>query len=230
MSIEIGPSHFGKDYFTESESNYAYIGGYKTYDSDEYWEPMVQIIEKYGLKGRVLDFGCAYGFLLKRIEPYFEQSVGLDISHFAISQAREQAPESSKYKNLLTVGNEMLPFPKNFFDAIIALEVLEHTLSLENSLRQLRSHLKPRGVLIANMPVSGGWTEKLLSPLDRDMTHISIPTKDELHEAISATGYTILSESYGFDAIIKILGKTFVFRTGLIPSGVRLVLQKDEPS
>jgi SAM-dependent methyltransferase len=47
---------------------------------------------------------------------------------------------------------EPLPFPDEFFDVVLASEVLEHLANLEAALSEIRRTLKPGGRLVGSVP------------------------------------------------------------------------------
>ncbi len=67
----------------------------------------------------VLDLGCAYGLLVETLRDRGVQAFGLDISEYAINQAREDL------KDFLRVGSMLEPI-KGRYDLIISIEVIEH--------------------------------------------------------------------------------------------------------
>lgn len=223
------PGDFDERYFESSSgSNYGAMGGYHRLGSRPYWEKQIKFVLSNGQEGRVLDFGCAYAYLFKWIGDKFTKPVGTDISLFAIKQAKVIAPEDSTYRNYLVVSDEKLPFLRDYFDTIVAFEVLEHTNDLTNSLELLFQHLKPGGVLIGTMPVKGGFTVQLLDKISNDPTHVSIPTKEELEGIVCKLGFITKEITYGWDNTFRIMGKYLKLDTGKIQAKAWFVLQKPE--
>lgn len=112
---------FGREYF-DGPRDYGY-GGYR-YDGR--WVPVAEdIVAHFGLNPgmRVLDVGCAKGFLVKdlmKVCPGLEV-FGLDISDYAI---RNCEPE---VVGRLQVGNaDTLPFPNASFDAVISINTIHN--------------------------------------------------------------------------------------------------------
>ena len=112
---------YGFDYFDGSR-DYGY-GGFR-YDGR--WIPIAKdIIAHFGLKAgdRVLDVGCAKGFLVKDLMnacPGLEV-FGLDISHYALMHCEPEVV------GRLHLGSaESLPFPDGSFDAVIALNTIHN--------------------------------------------------------------------------------------------------------
>jgi protein-L-isoaspartate(D-aspartate) O-methyltransferase len=123
---------FGFDYF-DGERQYGY-GGYRYIEGRML--PLAQDLAKhYGLKAgdRVLDVGCAKGFLLyelTRAVPGLEVA-GVDVSSYAIEHAKEEV------KPFLQVANATsLPFPDKSFDLVISINTL-HNLRIYDLVKGL---------------------------------------------------------------------------------------------
>lgn len=117
---------YGEMYF-DGPREYGY-GGYR-YDGR--WVPVAQdMIAHFGLKpgDRVLDIGCAKGFLVKdfmKALPGLE-AFGLDVSKYALMHCEPEVV------GRLQIGNALdLPFPDNSFQAAISLNTL-HNLERED--------------------------------------------------------------------------------------------------
>jgi O-antigen biosynthesis protein len=76
------------------------------------------IIETLGPKS-VLDVGCAYGLLVETLRDRGIEAFGMDVSEYAISQAR------SDINDYLAVESILTPL-KNQYDLIVSIEVIEH--------------------------------------------------------------------------------------------------------
>jgi len=123
---------FGEHYF-DGPREYGYGG----YHYDGRWQPVARdIVAHYGLKPgmRVLDIGCAKGFLVKDLLdscPGLEV-FGLDISEYAVKHC------PSEVAGRLHLGNcEALPFPDGSFDLVLALDVV-HNQNRDGVIRALR--------------------------------------------------------------------------------------------
>lgn len=112
---------FGQMYF-DGPREYGY-GGYR-YDGR--WIPVAKdIIEYFNLKPgqRVLDVGCAKGFLVKDLLKVCQglEVFGLDISEYALKHCE------SEVVGRLHLGTAVsLPFPDNSFDAVISLNTIHN--------------------------------------------------------------------------------------------------------
>lgn len=103
---------------------------------------------------RFLDFGCGKAAILceiANIRPLFKL-YGTDISSKAISVAKNKLPKSN-FK--LLSENQIIPYPNNYFDFILASDVLEHIYDTQTSFRELARVLKKNGKICITVPYNG---------------------------------------------------------------------------
>ena len=124
---------FGKEFF-DGERLYGY-GGYEYHP--RFWQATVRRFQEYyGLagNGKVLDIGCAKGFMLhdfKEMSPELTVA-GIDISEYAIESSIDTVRE------YLEVGNaKSLPFPDDSFDLVISINTV-HNLPEKDCRKALR--------------------------------------------------------------------------------------------
>jgi len=94
----------------------------------------------------VLDFGCGTGGMLDGLGR-FGHVVGVDADVRAVELSRSRGHDVRHI-----VGDASLPFDDGSFDAVTALDVLEHLREDVAALRELRRVLRPSGVLLATVP------------------------------------------------------------------------------
>jgi SAM-dependent methyltransferase len=123
---------FGREYFDGTREQ-----GYGGYRYDGRWIPVAEdIVRHFGLKAgdRVLDVGCAKGFLVKdlmKIQPGLE-AFGIDVSEYAVMHAE------AELAGRLHVGNAVhLPFPDGSFAAVLSINTI-HNLDRDGCLRALK--------------------------------------------------------------------------------------------
>ncbi len=123
---------FGKEYFDGTREQ-----GYGGFRYDGRWVPIAEdIVKHFGLKpgDRVLDVGCAKGFLVKdlmKVCPGLEV-FGLDISEYAVMNCEPEVI------GRLQVGNAThLPFPDKSFQAVLSINTV-HNLGREGCMQALR--------------------------------------------------------------------------------------------
>ena len=112
---------YGQMYF-DGPREYGY-GGYR-YDGR--WQPVASdIVRHFGLKpgDRVLDVGCAKGFLVKDLLALGIDAYGVDVSRYALMHCEPEVV------GRLQLGSaDSLPFPDRSFAAVLSLNTI-HNLS-----------------------------------------------------------------------------------------------------
>ena len=121
---------FGEMYF-DGPREYGY-GGYR-YDGR--WVPVAQdIVKYYNLQpgDKVLDVGCAKGFLVKDLLACGIDAYGLDISAYALKHC-----ETEVVGRLHLGSADALPFPDDSFDCVISLNTI-HNFDRVQAIQALR--------------------------------------------------------------------------------------------
>jgi len=113
---------FGKDFF-DGGRLYGY-GGFKYFS--RFWQPVIPDFSRHfnlTSDSRVLDVGCAKGFMLfdfTEIIPGIDVQ-GIDISEYAIENGKPEV------QSKLTVGNAIhLPYEDNSFDAVFSVNTVHN--------------------------------------------------------------------------------------------------------
>ena len=123
---------YGELYF-DGPRDYGY-GGYR-YDGR--WVPVARdIVAHFGLKPgmRVLDVGCAKGFLVKDLMiacPGLE-AFGIDVSRYALMNCQKEA-----IGRLHLGSGDSLPFPDGSFDCVLSINTI-HNFDRAGAIRALR--------------------------------------------------------------------------------------------
>lgn len=132
---------FGMEYFDGPREQ-----GYGGFKYDGRWIPIAEdIVNHYKLKSgsRVLDIGCAKGFLVKdllKVCPGLEV-YGIDISKYAILNCEKEVI------GRLHIGDAAsLPFPDNSFDLALSINTI-HNLDRQGCIKALNemSRIAPKG-------------------------------------------------------------------------------------
>jgi len=145
--------HFGFDYF-DGDRRHGY-GGYDYHP--KFWKDVVRdISDHYGLASakRVLDIGCAKGFMLRdlqQLHPHL-QVVGIDISKYALANAHPDVADC-----LIRASANCLPFPDKSFDLVISINTI-HNLPYSEA-RQALSEMARVSRQDAFLMVDGWKTE-----------------------------------------------------------------------
>lgn len=136
---------------------------------------------------RVLDLGCGTGYTLTRL-PSGVRAVGLDYATSALRLSARRGSGAALVRGDATC----LPFADASFDAVLALDVLEHLDADSEAAAEIRRVLKPKGLLIATVPAFA-W---LWSAHDEALDHRRRYTLPEISAVLTRAGFRIERASY----------------------------------
>jgi SAM-dependent methyltransferase len=130
------PSEFSTYYASLSADCHSSI-----HDSDQFrYQQVLEALSKRTVS-RVLDIGCGTGTFLARLPPGVER-FGIEPTRAAAVLARAKGVRIIQYDDLVR------PELQNTFDAVTAIDVLEHETDLQEFRRHLTSALRPGGTVI----------------------------------------------------------------------------------
>lgn len=138
--------------------------------------------------GRLLDFGCGTGHLLKRLSASFE-AFGYDTAPFARNLSRGNAPDA-------VILEDWVALPSGSFDVVVSLHTLEHLPRPQSILQGLADKLAPGGLFLAVVPNPSGLGHRLKGRhwfAYRDATHVSLLTRTEWLMLVRKAGLQIVS-------------------------------------
>jgi 2-polyprenyl-3-methyl-5-hydroxy-6-metoxy-1,4-benzoquinol methylase len=151
---------------------------------------------------RVLDIGCATGYLGAQLSRRGCSVTGLERNPASAAAARRHCDEVVEGDIERPADRERLATE---FDAILIGDVLEHLVDPWDTLRFVRSLLGPGGVVIASIPNVGAWTVRLGLLAGRfeytetgllDRTHLRFFTRRTAHELVRGAGFVVERESF----------------------------------
>jgi 2-polyprenyl-3-methyl-5-hydroxy-6-metoxy-1,4-benzoquinol methylase len=161
------------------------------------WNPNIFRLVENNMK--VLDIGCAAGFLGKALKEEKKcLVVGMDIDRECIELAKTNLDE-------VITGDieeiEKLSFPEKFFDIIIFGDVLEHLRSPERALLKSKRYLSDSGYIIVSVPNIACINIRAKLLLGRfNYENVGILDKTHLRFFTLKTTINLLNEC-GFDAV-----------------------------
>lgn len=115
-------------------------------------------LNKARVHGRLLDVGCATGFLLDEARKANWDVYGVELSGWAAGYAKDKFGISAIFRGTL----EDAHYPDNYFDAVILKDSIEHLLDPKATLVEIRRILKPSGIICINTPDCGSFISKIL--------------------------------------------------------------------
>ncbi|MDF1726441.1 MAG: bifunctional 2-polyprenyl-6-hydroxyphenol methylase/3-demethylubiquinol 3-O-methyltransferase UbiG [Sulfitobacter sp.] len=97
---------------------------------------------------KVLDLGCAGGFMAEAMTRRSARVTGIDPAGDAIEAARAHA-RTEGLQIVYDVGSgEALPYPDAAFDAVVCVDVLEHVQDLSQVMAEVARVLRPGGLFL----------------------------------------------------------------------------------
>lgn len=148
-----------------------------------------RVLNAYKLKPkntiRILDIGAGYGFIEellsqnKKIEIYAN-----DISKVAIKNLKTRFDGKFRTESIFT-----MKYPKNFFDTVFALEVLEHipTHKIFMVLDKIKNILKAGGSFILSIPINEGLEQMSNNP----NAHLRVYTEELINAELKIAGFKV---------------------------------------
>ncbi|MEO0438708.1 MAG: bifunctional 2-polyprenyl-6-hydroxyphenol methylase/3-demethylubiquinol 3-O-methyltransferase UbiG [Pseudomonadota bacterium] len=94
---------------------------------------------------KVLDLGCAGGFMAEALDDRGASVVGIDPAADAIRAARSHSRAAGRNIHYDVGVGEALPYPNEQFDAVVCVDVLEHVKDLTSVISEVSRVLKPGG-------------------------------------------------------------------------------------
>lgn len=177
----------GKDAGISCYSNYRWL--------PELTIPLAaQLIIQLNIKPhhRILDFGCAKGYLVKAFRLLHYEAFGVDISEYAISNAPNDIVE---YLSLIG-PNDQIP---THYDWAIAKDVLEHVpyCNIRGTLKKLRN-ASDKLLVIVPLGKDGSY---VIPEYDNDVTHQITEPMDWWKRELAESGFDILMSTYSMPHI-----------------------------
>jgi SAM-dependent methyltransferase len=124
----------------------------------------VAFIRRYRSHGRLLDIGCAYGFLLQEARGYFDVC-GIEVAADAAEHCRR-----AEFDVRTGVADEDTIRRLGTFDVITIFDVIEHLPDPGATLALCRQHLNPGGIVVITTGDFGSTVAKLCGAKWRLMT------------------------------------------------------------
>lgn len=161
---------------------------------DKRTKRFLEVIERLG-KPRILEIGMGQGRFLKKIAGFRPDAelYGIDISKSAINAASCD----SFLKGEFVVGDaQNVPFPQNFFDVVVIMDVVEHLDNPQKAILEIRRVLRPYGIFhfyvpCENQPFTLDWFLRKTNFLNfKDFTkihfgHIQYFSQADIKELVS---------------------------------------------
>ncbi len=133
---------FGREFFDGGKKEPWF---YRAYSFDEHY-PLVQLVclvlKMHFNPKRVLDVGCAKGFMVKAFREQGIEAWGVDVSEYALATAPEDVRE---HLYRVDLNKDGLPFPDEYFDCVTFLGTIECLDGYDKVLTEIRRVMQPGG-------------------------------------------------------------------------------------
>ena len=196
MKVE---AFFDREYFDSGEENPRRRKGYIEYSFSSIYpdlEMLASRLEKILKPRRILDVGCAKGFLVLAFRNMGMESYGVDISDYALGQAPDKI---RRYLMKADLNTDRTPFDTGTFDLITATSVLHH-LNFPNALREMRRVIADHGILFVQIPYTKASDRKYVGPCFVEVQETS--QRDEEYWIKEV-------QSYGFEFMCKMTNDNY---------------------
>jgi ubiquinone/menaquinone biosynthesis C-methylase UbiE len=159
------------------------------------------LTERYGPPGRpaepltILDVGCGTGAMSVRLKRW-GRVVSADFSPLALEFSRRRG-----LTHLVGADAMRLPFASDRFDAVIAMDMLEHLPDDRRALCEFHRVLRPGGRVLATIPAY----PHLWSEHDLALMHHRRYVRHEVAERFSAAGFHLEKLSHTMTLLYPIV-------------------------
>jgi len=150
-----------------------------------------------GVPLRILDVGCGTGLNASQLARQGHEVYGIDVSPVAIEKFCTQGLQGS----VVDMEAGQLPFPADSFDMVYASEVIEHCVDTTGFLGNIRTVLRPGGILLLSTPNSAFWAYRLMGLLGLAASeyqhpgHVRFFSKRSLTASIQKAGFEVTAVS-----------------------------------
>jgi SAM-dependent methyltransferase len=145
-------------------------------------------IRQHRADGRLLDLGCAVGFLLGVAREADFDAYGLDLNEAAVAEARREFGERVHAGKL-----DADAFPGTKFDVVTLIDVFEHVPDPASLLDTIAARLAPGGVVAAVLPDVDSRIARLLGRRwpHYNAEHLFYWSSGCLHRFLEANGWRV---------------------------------------
>lgn len=145
---------------------------------------------------RILDVGCASGYIALLLMELGHQVTGIELNHQLAAQARDWGVDVLEHDL-----EEPLPLPDNSVDVVHACEIIEHLFDTAGFLAELHRVLASDGVLILSTPNLNSLANRVrvllglplpmwgAFPEDRHGSHVRVFNKTKAVQLLHRTGF-----------------------------------------
>lgn len=171
-----------------------------------YYKRLTKVKEIIKGGDKLLNVGCGRGAYNHALKDMFNKTYGIDVNEADIMAATKlNDPSKSEFK---LMDGERIEYPKEFFDSVICIDVLEHVKNPDRVLFNIHKVLKKNGQLIVSVPhLNFPWTydpiNKIMSLFNKKIQigayafgHSKLYNFEELVPMIENLGFKVQEKHY----------------------------------
>ncbi len=118
----------------------------------------LDLVQTFVSKGKLLDVGCATGYLLEAAKEKGFDVYGVEFSEYSSQLAKQKFGNEKIHNGIL----ETSPFAISFFDVITMFDLIEHVRIPQVVLEKAKSLLSDKGVIMISTPDTGSTSHSLM--------------------------------------------------------------------
>lgn len=170
-------------------------------------------LKENAIDGKILEVGCGAGQFISAFkrENFSWDCYGADISEKAIQEARKR--NDGVFYDLVK-NDDILPYPNNYFSAVLIFDVLEHVDVPEKILQEVVRVLKPGGLFYCFVPCESdrfSFWKYLNFSFWKNLTrlyagHINRWSRKDWINIFSKVGFKIKNKNYSEHFLGQIIG------------------------
>ena len=154
-------------------------------------------LDRYRTRGRILDVGCSAAFFLKLAADRGWECQGVDISEFGARFSKEELGIDVHLGTL-----EDAAFPDDHYDVVFSSHVLEHIADPLDLLAEMRRVLRPGGAIVTVIPTqfaapSYRFCKKLFG--DSPPRHVSYYSRSNFSRLLEKAGFEVARATYNVE-------------------------------
>jgi SAM-dependent methyltransferase len=181
MSLYADPSYYESHHGSD---------GYASYEAQEdalrrTFRRLLRELDGRGLaRGRLLEVGCGYGYLLDEARPFFVEREGTDFSADAAARAALRA------EHVYQGGLSAIPGDRRY-DTIITNHVIEHVYEPHAFVDEMVRRLEPGGTIVVSTPNMGSPWRRVMGarwPSFKIPEHVLYFDGDSLRRVLERAG------------------------------------------
>lgn len=160
--------YFDADYFERGWTKGTAYTRYSVAGSSPLFRGIAAALIEVFRPARVLEVGCATGFIVSQLNALGCEAWGLDVSEWAVRNAA--------HENVILASADAIPFPNEHFDLVISCHAIEHLPSsiFERAISEMvrvcsgfQFHMLP---IVGEGPYTGP-VDQVIESLRKDPTH-----------------------------------------------------------